>query len=337
MGDVAMTVPVLQCVKDANDVRLTVITRPFLTTLFRDIPAVETFGADLQNTYKGFWGIVRLYRHLRKLKIDEVADIHDVLRSKILRNLFRMGGIRIQVIDKGRAEKKALTRAKNKIFQPLQTTTERYADVFRKLGLSVDLQNFKPLQAAWDESLEVYCGSKSSPWIGIAPFAQHAGKVYPSDLMQWVIDDLAKESVTLFLFGGGKDEQARLQNYAGAKKNCKVVAGAFSFAEELSLIAQLDVMLSMDSANGHLAANYGVPVISLWGATHPYAGFAPFGQPETHSLIADRLRYPDLPTSVYGNKMPEGYEEAMRTIDPRDVVEKIKEVLVTHRRNRPRE
>jgi len=87
-------------------------------------------------------------------------------------------------------------------------------------------------------------------------------------------------------------------------------------------MAQLDVMLSMDSGNGHLAAMYGVPVVSLWGVTHPYAGFAPFKQ-ETHCILSDREEYPAIPTSIYGNKVPEGYEEVMRTITPQMVIEKL--------------
>ena len=59
----------------------------------------------------------------------------------------------------------------------------------------------------------------------------------------------------------------------------------------------------MDSGNGHLAAMYGIPVITVWGVTHPYAGFAPFLQPEENSITADREQFPLIPTSVYGNKV----------------------------------
>jgi ADP-heptose:LPS heptosyltransferase len=86
-------------------------------------------------------------------------------------------------------------------------------------------------------------------------------------------------------------------------------------------------MLSMDSGNAHIAAMLGVKVISLWGATHPYAGFVPFNQPLENSLVPDRTIYPLLPTSVYGNKEVEGYQDVMRTIIPTMVVELIKSNL----------
>ena len=86
-------------------------------------------------------------------------------------------------------------------------------------------------------------------------------------------------------------------------------------------------MLSMDSGNAHIAAMLGVKVITLWGATHPFAGFKPFNQPDDFCITSDREQFPFLPTSVYGNKKVEGYENAMRSILPETVVSKINSVL----------
>ena len=102
-----------------------------------------------------------------------------------------------------------------------------------------------------------------------------------------------------------------------------MVAGKLAFEAEIQLISNLDIMLSMDSGNSHIAAMLGVKVITLWGATHPYAGFKPFNQPDAFCLTADRTQYPLLPTSIYGNKKVKGYDEVMRTILPSQVVEKI--------------
>lgn len=101
------------------------------------------------------------------------------------------------------------------------------------------------------------------------------------------------------------------------------MAGKLNFHEELQLISNLDIMLSMDSGNAHIAAMLGVKVITLWGATHPFAGFKPFNQLLENCLVSDRVKYPLLPTSVYGNKIVPGYEDAMRTILPDEVVKKI--------------
>src|SRR5690606_8133170 len=127
--------------------------------------------------------------------------------------------------------------------------------------------------------------------------------------------------------GAGEAEIAILSEWEKAFDNVVNMAGKVSFKEELDLISHLDAMVSMDSGNGHLAANYGIPVISLWGLTHPYTGFAPFAQPESNSLLPDLAKYPQIPTSVYGKKIPAGYEDAMRSITPETVVAKVEEVL----------
>jgi ADP-heptose:LPS heptosyltransferase len=160
--------------------------------------------------------------------------------------------------------------------------------------------------------------------IGIAPFAQYNSKVYPLDLMQEVIDQLASTKTNkILLFGGGKKEIELLRSLSKGKENVVIVAGQLKFKQELQLISNLDVMLSMDSGNAHLAAMLGVKVITLWGATHPYSGFSPFNQPIENALVSDRNLYPKLPTSVYGNKKVAGYEDAMRTISVEEIVSKI--------------
>ena len=142
--------------------------------------------------------------------------------------------------------------------------------------------------------------------------------------MRKVIDELAlNKNYKILLFGGGKKEIETLNLLSKDKKNVISIAGKIQFQQELQLISNLDVMLSMDSGNAHVAAMFGVKVITLWGATHPFTGFSPFNQPIENTLVSDREKYPLLPTSVYGNKKVEGYEDAMRTISVQKVVDKI--------------
>jgi ADP-heptose:LPS heptosyltransferase len=194
--------------------------------------------------------------------------------------------------------------------------------VFQQLGFRVDLSNPTfPEKAILDSELIQLIGENNAKLIGIAPFAQYDSKVYPLDLMQEVINRLAStKNYKILLFGGGKKEIELLDSFSKDKENVVVVAGQLKFQQELQLISNLDVMLSMDSGNAHIAAMLGVKVITLWGATHPFAGFSPFNQPLENALTADRNLFPKLPTSVYGNKMVEGYEDAMRTIGVEKVV-----------------
>lgn len=326
MGDVAMTIPVLRAfVNQYPEVKITVVSRPFFKPFFEGIPNLSFFAFDEKERHKGFFGLLRLFQDLKTLQIDAFADSHNVLRSKVVRTLFALSGKKTASVDKGREEKKALTRPENKIFKPLATMFDRHVKVFEELGFSVDLSNpIFPKKTILDQEIIDIIGENNQKLIGIAPFAQYDSKVYPLDLMKEVIDILALDkSNTILLFGGGKKEIEVLNTLSSGKANVINMAGKIKFPQELQLISNLDVMLSMDSGNAHIAAMLGVKVITLWGATHPYAGFSPFNQPLENALVSNRSLYPKLPTSVYGNKKVEGYEDAMRTILVEEIVSKI--------------
>ena len=317
MGDVAMTVPVLRAfVKQHPDIKITVISRPFFKPFFETIPNIGFFAFDDKERHKGFVGLLRLFADLKQLRIDAFADLHNVLRSKVVRTLFALSGKKVAAVDKGRAEKKALTAAENKVFKQLPTMFERHTKVFEQLGFDIDLSNPNfPDKAVLTDDIKAIIGDNHQKLIGIAPFAQYDSKVYPLDLMEEVIAKLAKKSSNkILLFGGGKREIEILESISASYDNVITIAGKIKFQQELELISNLDVMLSMDSGNAHIAALLGVKVVTLWGATHPFAGFSPFNQPLENALVSDRNLFPKLPTSIYGNKRVEGYEDAMRTI-----------------------
>ena len=334
LGDVAMTVPVLrQLVRENPKVELLILTKPFFQPLFYGIENTSFVTFDLNGRHKGFLGLIRLFFDLPK--VDKVADLHGVLRAKLLKLLFSFKGVSIRTINKKRNLRKQLVRKRHKVFRPLPSVFNNYADVFKELGYSVDLSQdcFKVPQIVWP-ALYAKFKKFQKPWIGIAPFAYYQSKVYPLDLMSKVIDQvLQTTSVSIFLFGAGKDEMSQLNRLKSGRERVFVVAGAFSLSEELQLISQLDLMVSMDSANAHMAAIKGVKTITLWGATHPYCGFLPYKHTLDDTLVSDRQKYPLLPSSIYGNKTIEGYQDAMRTISPEHVVEKINQFLIKLTKN----
>ena len=325
MGDVAMTVPVLRAfTQQYPDIKITVLTRAFFKPFFRELPNVTVFSAEVKDRHKGFFGLYKLARELNKNnKFYAIADLHNVLRSQILRKFIKSK--RLVSIDKGRKEKKALILGNT--FQQLKTTHQRYIDVFETLGFNLDVSNptFPEKTVLNDKTITVL-GDISKKLIGIAPFAAHEGKMYPLDAMKCVIEALSKD-YKVVLFGGGQNEIDILNGFEDAFENVVNIVGKLSLEEELDVISNLDVMLSMDSGNAHIAAMLGVKVVTIWGVTHPYAGFAPFNQPEDYALVSDRIKFPKIPTSIYGNNYPENYKEASTSILPGTIIEKIKSII----------
>ena len=329
MGDVAMLVPVVSGFASLHpEIEVTVLTRRHLSPLFDWCPPnVRVEGVNL-NDYKGMSGLGRLYARLKGQGFDVVADMHDVLRTKYLRLRFKLSGIKTAYIDKGRAEKKELT-ANGAGTQPLTHSTVRYMRVLEALGFpSFDFS--KPVFDAKDDDyspVDTATGRKAAGdwWVGVAPFAAHPNKVYPPKLMHRVVDTLASQGARIFLFGAGKHERETLERWEDGSGRITSVCGTLGgLHNEMLLMSRLDVMLAMDSSNMHIASIVGTPVVSVWGATHPHAGFTPWNQPLENIIQVDDLDC--RPCSVYGKKPCKyGDLRCMARISPDTIIKKINE------------
>ncbi|MBR6284723.1 MAG: glycosyltransferase family 9 protein [Muribaculaceae bacterium] len=327
LGDVAMTLPVVYDVCRANpDVQFVMVSRPWLQGLALQPPPNLAVATVNLADYPGVAGLVRLARQLLHTHhIDALADLHSVLRTWIIGATLRLHGVAVQRIDKGRGEKRDLIAGK--IRRPLTHTTERYRQVFERLGL-----HSKPSFTTMFNATLPPCaiaGEKPTGcrWIAIAPFAAHQGKAYPLQLMQQVVDTLAADvSQHIFLMGGGKQEEAAMAPWAQAHHNVTSVAQIpHTFADELALLARCDVMVSMDSANMHLASLVRLPVVSVWGATHPACGFMGYHQSESNAV---QLELDCRPCSVFGNKpCRHGDYHCLTGITPSMIVDKVNTII----------
>ena len=329
MGDVAMTVPVVASLAEQNhDLKITFISNPRFEDMFCGIKNVRFLGIDTKKKYVGLKGIFKLFKELKKENFDAVIDIHDVLRSKFLRLLFRLNGTPVFKIDKGRKEKKELVKRERKRFNRLKTSVSRYKEVFERAGFNFQL-NFDGLfkkDAELSESIKKGLFDKKEQWLAIAPFAQHAGKIYPLEMMKKLVEHFSNEpEIKILLFGGGEREKSVLESWATEFQNTYSLAGKFKLKEELEILNKSEVLVSMDSANMHLASLTGTPVVSVWGATHPYAGFYGYNQEECDIVQIDM---PCRPCSIYGNKpcIKQNYE-CLNNISTDMIINKLRRYL----------
>ena len=299
MGDILLTLPVLAAACEQNpNARFIVLTRPKFSVFFEGYPQIQVLSIDVDKEYDGIKGLWKLSRQLRReQKFGSILDLHQNIRSFFIK-LFLLRSSSYTIF-KGRRRKKALTRKNRKSNKILLHSTERYARVLRKAGLKVDLNEVG--QRNYFKELEPLDLHKESHWIGIAPFAQHEGKIWPKEYIREVMLSIP-ESSTILLFGGGDEEIYLLRQLSVDCDNVEVIGPKYSLKQQLSLISALDVMLCMDSGNMHLAALAGIRTVSVWGATHPNAGFGPFGSQEHNIVQIPKSELPCRPCSIYGNK-----------------------------------
>ncbi|MDE6176671.1 MAG: glycosyltransferase family 9 protein, partial [Paramuribaculum sp.] len=325
LGDVAMTIPAVYGICRSNpSTQFVMVTKAAVAPLMMNRPenlAVE--GIDLKNDYRGPLAMWRLWRYLSgRYDIASFADLHDVLRTKLLRAAAKLGGTATAAIIKDRRTKKRLIGTSTEHPATLPTTIERYADVFRRLGFA-PAEKFTTLfegQPLADISAITPEKRQGERWIAIAPFAAHPSKIYPRELMSSVVARLAAlDNVRLFFFGAGAEERDRIRVWT-ERHRCSISLAEqrLGFPVELELLRRMDAVVTMDSANMHLAALAGAPVVSLWGATHPCFGFGGWQQPGSRRLGAD---LECRPCSVFGNKPCRRADMlCFRRIPPADVV-----------------
>ena len=308
LGDVAMLVPVVQALAAAYpDWEITVLSRRQTAPLFEGLAGnVRFFGADLKDRHHGIAGLNTLLQDIDYTQFDYVADMHNVLRSKYLRWRFLLAGKAVATIRKGRFSKWWLTRT-HCVDKPLPTTIDRYCRVLCRLGFAFDL----PPVAHF---------STHGTGVGIAPFAAHQGKIYPLNKMEEVVRLLSAKGEKIYLFGAGEKEKAVLHDWESKYPNVESLAGRYTMAQEIAVMRRLRLMLTMDSANMHLASIAGTRVLSVWGATHPAAGFLGYGQSEKDCI---QRSLPCRPCSVYGNKPCRFSDYRCLDIPPAAIVKRI--------------
>ena len=301
------------------------VSRERFGQFFIDKPENLHFIGINLNNYKGLTGLFKLYKELNKHKPDAFADLHDVLRTKILRCYFAvLSGAKVANIAKGRAEKKRLTRGKNKVREELKSTFERYREVFDRIGLPFTPEFtslFGSSKGNIEEFSDILPPKGNNKWVGIAPFAAHKGKIYPTEKMREVIALLAQNpDIEIFCFGNGPKEEAVVNEWCKEFPCVHSFLGRTNFNGELRLISHLDAMVCMDSANMHMASLTGTPAISIWGATSPLAGFLGWKQQEEDCV---ELQLPCRPCSIFGNKPCIYGDYRCLNIPPEDIAAKI--------------
>ena len=329
LGNVAMTIPVLYPVCKANpDTRFVMLTKKWPATMFQDCPGNLTVVAfDAKENNNGFLGLFKFAAQVcKRYDIDAVADLHNVMGTRIIDAYMRMRGVTVVRLDRENAKRRDLVNHRST--DPVTPIHDRYRNVFKKLGFEAP-DNFTRLYMGhdWPESPIVLNKEPGQRWIAISPFSSHRQKAYPLELMEKVIERLTQnENYWIFLMGGGKAEKIALRPIA--RKYKKVISMAevkHKFIDEYALFGKCDLMLTMESANMHLASLVDLQAMTIWGPTSPACGYLGYNQ-----VVEDDIQL-DMdcrPCSITGDKPCKyGDFRCMANISPDDIARRVVEAV----------
>jgi ADP-heptose:LPS heptosyltransferase len=327
LGDVALTVPVFRTLETLlPEQKFILVSQSRYSDLFLTCPNVAFFSANLDGGNRGFQGLFKLYSALAKLNFDHIVDLHNVFRTNFLTTLFKLKGKKVIEYSKLRTTKEAMIRGQLPLAR-MPHTSLQYLAAFRHL---VGEPQLTP--GPWLPGRK-YVGERNSnaTRICLAPFSRHPAKEWPYEHMDTLIHELMQHNdLSVHCLAFGKREEAVAADWKSAYPRLELIDPEMSLKQQLEWLAGMDIVVSMDSANMHLASLAGTPVISIWGPTHPFLGFAPL-QHEALVLQPDENYQGNRPLSRFGafrNKLSiKESSQAMASITPSRVLEKIFEVI----------
>lgn len=275
---------------------------------------LKFIGIDFNSKEKKIFQIAKKVRVVSgNINFNGVYDLHDVIRSKILCLLLSSKTDVTRVFEKQRSLKNKIISKKIRL-QKLKTSSERYLHCLKKDFDKLDFSNI---------SKSLNAGATKKNIIGIAPFSAHKSKIWPLSNYQKIINHFKNFQFVIFAFGSQEQEDSK--TYFLKNSNCSVIDGDINLNEQMELINDFKVFISMDSANMHLASLTSTKVVSIWGPTHPFLGFRPLFNEEFIVQLSNE-EYTERPISIFGKikKSDEvKAEQSMSRIDPERVIEKI--------------
>jgi len=286
LGDVILISSVLSPLKKAG-IEVDLLTYAPFGELFKDDDRVSQVIEVTKERFKNLSAIRELAGELSGYSF--VFDLHATLKTRLLTKF-----LPFQVYT---YRKHSLLRRLMTVFKPLKSkwlfVPELYAQPFREIG--VKIENPRPeLLVFEEEKKKVKKLLPDSPFVVVAPGARWETKRYPVERFLQVALTLKGYGLEVVVVGGkGEEEIGKfLKKEAGVTELC----GKLSLRESLAVISLSLGVISNDSAVLHMGRAVKVPVLAIFGPTHPAFGFAPFEDEGT--VITKNL--PCSPCSVHG-------------------------------------
>lgn len=323
---VAMCVHALRgLVRDFPELRLTILTHSQWKPLFRGVEGLEfIFEDDVR--YKGFVGRLRLWADVQRLKAEAIADLSATSLSRFVSFSFLPWRRKVARLKGVRLESKALTRKYRKEMVQQAPLSSRSRDLFAQLGLPFCMP--APVRrcrnAALPSIVEILAGEKHGNWVGIAPLSNHKGTCYPIPHAAELVRLLSSRYSKVFIFGKGEYQRQFCEGMQQLYPNVISTAERISLDDTLDILTILDAVVSVDGDLLRLCSLVGTPVVSLWGATHPFLESNGYGQ-NPENAIQKKLAC--RPCSRDGrHRCLFGNYECMQSITPEEVFRRVKSV-----------
>jgi heptosyltransferase-2 len=284
IGDIVLTTSVLAFLKFSfPNCRVIYITAPAFVPLLNRHPFVdEIIPYEKQQGIKDVLGLRQFVRD-KSLQDGIVIDLHGSTRSWLLRCMIKSS--QKIVVAKKRWQRLLLVYLKiNFLRHNPPHALRAVAEIASKLKLTYstsELMSF--IERTFQKklgltSLVSHQQQEDISQVIIAPAASFTTKQWSADKFYQLCElILLHSSAKVVLVAGPEDSFCDLFNSLQARFAQRFVnlQGKLSLVEMVQTVAKGTLLVGNDSGPGHIAEALGIPIITIFGATHPDFGFKP--------------------------------------------------------------
>jgi ADP-heptose:LPS heptosyltransferase len=278
IGDIVLASPVVRCLKQQlPNIELHFVSKKKFSDVLENNQHI-----DKLHFFKDH--ISELYGALKAEKFDLVIDLHNNLRSTILKLVLRKPSATFNKIN---FNKFLAVRFKMIKALPRIHIVERYFEPLKKTSVLNDNKGLEYFLSAADEvnCAEEFFKRIDTRFIALIIGGSYFTKQIPLNKLQEIC---ANATLPIILLGGKNDSEKANK----LSKQFKVIdtCGKISLNQSASIIKQSEWVITSDTGLMHIAAAFNKKIISVWGNTIPQFGMGPFlPQPENKILEVRNL------------------------------------------------
>ena len=318
IGDLILATPLLRAIRARHPQgRITVVVREDMADTLRNNPRIDELVAWRRGS-----SLLDLARGLRAQRWTHRLDLHDSLRSHLLRRL--VGG-RWTSYPKHRIRRKLLIATHGTHGGHLGHVAERYFAAARDLDVTPDggpaeFFTTATADAQAAEFLAQHGLGGDRPLVALAPGAAHFTKRWPRHHWLALAGQLSRTH-DIVIVGGAAERDITAEMVAAAGGRAASAAGRYTLDGTAALLKRAGSLIVGDTGVLHLATAVGTPVIGLYGPTIEAFGFFPYAAPAVTLQYALGCR----PCSSQGGPAcPLGHHNCLGLMMPDEVLDAVR-------------
>lgn len=299
-----LTSPVIRCLKkQVEGAEIHYVTKGAFKDVLKANPYIDKLWLYKNNMNE-------LSLQLNREKYDHIIDLHNSLRSGILKRKLKLPSVTVNKIN---WQKWVMVNLKiNRL--PDRHIVDRYMDTLHFFDVKNDKEGLDYFLDEEDHKLPPDIQSSlPERFLCLVIGAKHFTKKAPPEKLAEICDKL---EIPVLILGGTEDEHAagRLMELSSHTKMLNL-CGKLTLNQSAFMVKKAQLVISHDTGLMHIAAAFKKKILSIWGNTIPEFGMYPY-MPDKHSCIFEVTGLSCRPCSKIGfSKCPKKHFRCMMDHD----------------------